>query len=318
MVVADGNTFKLRGRVETEGGVPPPNDTTIMLETVGGTFVTRQPVGTDGDFEFDGLPKGRYYLTASAEGFEPAVKEIDSKYWINEVFASLSLRRKQIRISNPSGILRVNNVIPKSARKEYEKGKKAYKSGDLPSAEAYFDKAIKEHACYPAAQLDLSTVAGMRHEYTRTEGALRKIVDCEPEFLPAYFRLGFLLNAEKRFREGADILRRGLSRSPENWQLHFELAAAFAALGEYSDAEHEYREVLSLNQQPPPQVHVKLANVYVQREKYVDAYHEMRAYLKAAPQGSLVPAVHKSMRELETSGVLGKASQESFAPPQNP
>lgn len=315
---ADGNTFNLKGRITTERGQSLPEGVTVRLETMGGVRVAQQPVGTGGEFEFDGLPKGTYRLTASAEGFEPAVEEIDRRYWANDVFVRLTLTQRQIRISKPGGILRVSNVIPKTARKEYEKGKKAYKSGDLPRAEAYFEKAIEEHACYPAAQLDLSIVAGMRHEYTKTEGALRKIVECDPGFVPAYFRLGFLLNAEKRFGESAEVLRRGLSHSPEDWQLHHELAAALTGQGEYASAEQEYRKVLSINKQPPPRVHAELANVYVQREKYADAYHEMQAYIVVEPRGSLAPAVRKSMQEMETSGVLGNASQESSAPPQNP
>lgn len=315
---ADGNTFNLKGRITTERGQSLPEGVTVRLETMGGVRVAQQPVRTGGEFEFDALPKGTYLLTASAEGFEPGVKEIDSRYWVNDVFVRLTLTQIQIRISKPGGILRVSNVIPKSARKEYEKGKKAYKSGDLPHAEAYFENAIKEHACYPAAQVDLSIVAGMRHEYTKTEGALRKIVDCDPGFLPAYFRLGFLLNAEKSFGESVEVLQRGLSHSPDDWQLHHELAIALAGLGKHANAELEYRKVLSLNKQPPPRVHAELANVYVQREKYADAYHEMQTYIKTEPRGFLAPAVRKSMREMETSGVLGYASQESPAPPQNP
>ncbi|MEJ2007272.1 MAG: carboxypeptidase regulatory-like domain-containing protein [Acidobacteriota bacterium] len=309
IVLADGNTFTISGRVQTEDGQRPPNGTTVRLSTPRGGLVAQRPVDTGGGFVFDALPKGTYELTASAKGFESATKEIDQRFWITDVFVRLTLTENRIRKSKPGGILQANNVIPESARKEYKKGKKAYKSGDLPRAEKYFEKAVKEHACYPEAQVDLSIVAGLRHENAKAESALQKVVDCDPGFLPAYFRLGFLLNAEKRFDESAKVLRRGLSYSQEVGELHHQLAVALAGLGKYADAEQEYLRVLSLDKRPSPRVHAELANVYLRQDKYADAYKQMKAYIKAAPKGPLAPAVRKSMREMEKSGVLGSASR---------
>jgi tetratricopeptide (TPR) repeat protein len=311
LLFADGNTFRLTGRVVIEDGQTPPSGTVVRLETARGALVAQRPVDTDGGFEFDFLAKGNYMLTASAEGFQPARKQIDQRFWVNQVFVRLTLMRSQFRIrhSKPGNILDVRSVIPKSARKEYEKGKKAYDAGDLPGAEKYFENAVKEHPCYPEAQVQLSIVAGMRHENSKTEAALRKIVNCAPDFIPAYFRLGFLLNAEKRFEESVKVLRSGLNHSSEAWQLHHELAVALAGQGKYAEAEQEYQKVLSLNQQPPAQVHAELANVYLRRDKYADAYHEMEAYIGASPKGPLAPAVRKSMREMKAAGVLGNAPQ---------
>jgi len=315
IVLADGNTFTISGRVETEDGLPPPSGTTVRLSTVRGGLVAQQPVDTGGGFVFDGLLKGTYELTASAKGFVSATKGIDQRFWVTDVFVRLTLTQSQIRETKPGGILRVNDVIPESARKAYKKGKKAYKSGDLPHAEEYFEKAVKEHSCYPAAQVDLSIVAGLRHENSKAEGALRTIVGCNPGFLPAYFRLGFLLNAEKRFDESVKVLQSGLSHSPEAGELHHELAVALAGLGQYANAEQEYLKVLSLDKRPAPRVHAELANVYLRQDKYTDAYNEMKAYIKAAPKGPLAPAVRKSMQEMKSSGVLANSSQESSASP---
>ena len=259
LLFADGNTFRLMGRVTTEDGQTPPNGTVVRLETDRGGLVGQRPVDTDGGFEFDSLEKGDYLLTASADGFQTAQKRIEQRFWVNQVFVRLTLMRPGIRVrhSKPGDTIDVSNVIPKSARKEYKKGKKAYDAGDLPGAEKHFENAVKEHSCYPEAQVQLSIVAGMRHENSKTEAALRKTVDCAPDFLPAYFRLGFLLNAEKRYEESVKVLQNGLSHSSQAWQLHHELAVALAGQGKYGEAEQEYQKVLSLAQQPPAHVHAR-------------------------------------------------------------
>lgn len=310
-LLADGNTFSIIGRVRTEDGMPAPSGTVVRLTTQRGGLVAQLPVDTDGGFEFDYVAKGDYLLTATAKGFQPAEKQIEQRFWVHEVFVKLTLMQSPIRVrhSKPGEILDVSKVIPKPARKEYEKGKKAYDSGDLPQAEKHFEAAVKQHACYPEAQVELSIVAGLRHQNSRAERALRKVVDCRPAFLQAYFRLGFLLNAEKRYRESARVLKKGLTRSPDTAALHHQLAVALAGMGQYAGAEKEYLKVLSLNKQPSPRVHAELANVYLRRDKYADAYHQMQAYLKAAPKGDLAAAVRKSMQEMKAAGVLGNASQ---------
>lgn len=310
-LLADGNTFSIIGRVRTEDGMPAPSGTVVRLTTSSGGLVAELPVDTDGGFEFDSLAKGIYLLTASAKGFQPAEKQIEQRFWVHQVFVKLTLMQPRIRVrhTKPGNVLDVSKVIPKPARKEYEKGKKAYDSGDIPQAEKHFEEAVKQHACYPEAQVQLSIVEGLRHENSKAERALRKIVDCRPDFLQAYFRLGFLLNAEKRYSESAKVLQKGLSHSPETAALHHQLAVALAGMGKYADAEKEYLKVLSLSKQPTPKIHAELANVYLRRDKYADAYQQMQAYLKAAPKGDLATAVRKSMREMKAAGVLGNASQ---------
>lgn len=311
LLFAQGNTFRMMGRVLTEDGQPAPSGTVVRLETMRGSLVAQQPVDTDGGFEFDSLDKGDYRLTATAKGYQSAQKLIEQRFWVHQVFVRLTLTQSQFRIrrTKPGGVLDVNTVIPKSARKEYKKGKKAYDDGDLPGAEKYFESAVKQHPCYPEAQVQLSIVAGLRHKNSKTEAALRKVVKCAPDFLPAYFRLGFLLNAEKRFDESVKVVRSGLKHSAESWQLHHELAVAFAGQGKYAKSEEEYKKVLALNQQPPARFHAELANVYLHRDKYADAYREMEAYIKDDPKGPLAPAVRKSMREMKAAGVLSNASK---------
>src|SRR5579885_1501935 len=89
--LADGNTFKISGRVQTEDGLPAPNGTVVRLENQQGALVAQRPVDTDGGFVFDSLAKGTYRLTASAKGYNPAEKEIDQRFWISDVFVRLTL-----------------------------------------------------------------------------------------------------------------------------------------------------------------------------------------------------------------------------------
>lgn len=305
--------FSIEGRVRTEYGQNLPSGVRVRLEMTNGTSVGQQLVGPNGRFEFNGLPKKNYLLIATAEGFQPAQREIDVRHLVTRVFVELILSPPTTKTKQSYSplLLKTDNLAPKSARKEYKKGEQAFKAGDLPGAQAHFERAVAVYPCYARAQTDRASVESERHEFPQAEAALRKAVECDPAFLDAYFRLGLLLNAQKKFTESRGILEDGLRRSPETWQLHYELAVTLSGLGKYAEAGEEYRKTLSLNPQSPPGLHAELANLYLKLGTYDKAYAEMETYLRIVPDGPLAPYVRQTMQKMESSGVLHTAPAQS-------
>ena len=294
------------GRVRTEQGVVLKSGCTVRLETDEQHEVAaEQPVNSAGEFYFRQVPKRRYLLIVTAEGFETYQQAIDMNEGATEYIENVTLTpaRKTAPASAPPPALS-DAQAPKEARREYEKGERALAARKLGEARDHLAKAVDEYPCYARAQTDLGMVYSQQQDYAKAEAALRKSLSCDPGFVDAAVELGQLLNAEKRFGEALPVLEQGARLSPAAWQFYFELGVAQYGLKHYSAAEVEYLKAQSLNPNPPAELHVKLADVYLREGAFDKAYAKMQEYLKAEPQGRFALHIKEIMKQMQSSGVL--------------
>ena len=309
-LLAEG-TFSLAGQVRTGCGAPVPAGAMVRLETREGALVTEQPLNPDGRFEFERIPKINYRLIATAPGFVFTMKEIDVNLFVDQAFVDLILASPSAtpgqRRQRPGVLIKTDNLAPKAARKDREKGAMALKEQQLGRAREHFESAVRVYPCYARAQADLASVLILLQDLPPAERALRKAIECDAAYLDAYFRLAQLLNNQKRFGESAALLKEPSSRAGSAWQLHYQMAVSHFGLGHYAEAEEEYRKVWSLNAQPPPEVHVELASVYLKEHAYEKAYTEMAAYLREATNSPSAPSIRKTMQQMESTDVVRHA-----------
>ena len=296
----------LHGRVRTDQGVALKSGCMVRLETEDHEPVAQQPVDSGGEFYFLHIPKIKYLLTVTAEGFETYQQEIDmgvgpSQYNVN-ITLTPAHKTAQAKSSPPA---LSDAQAPKEARREYEKAEKALEARKLDEAREHLAKAVEQYPCYARAQTDLGMVFSLQQDYTKSEAALRKSLACDPGYVDASIELGQLLNAEKRFGEALPVLEQGARLSPGSWQFYYEQGVAQYGLKHYSSAESEYLKAQSLNSNPPPELDVKLADVYLRESAFAKAYAKMQEYLKAEPQGRFAPHIREIMKQMESSGVVG-------------
>jgi tetratricopeptide (TPR) repeat protein len=297
---------QIHGRVRTDQGVVLTSGCMARLETdEEHELLGEQPVNTAGEFYFLHIPKRRYILTVTAEGFETYRTEIDFAQGANQYNLTITLtpaRKMPQAKSSPPALS--DAQAPKEARREYEKAEKALAARKLDEARAHLEEAVEQYPCYARAQTDLGTVYSQQKDYAKAEAALRKSLTCDPGFVDASIELGQLLNAEKRFSEAVPVLDQATRLSPGSWQFYYELGTAHYGLKQYSAAESEFLKAQSLNSNPPPALDVKLADVYLKESAYDKAYAKMQDYLKAEPQGRFAPHIREIMKQMESSGVL--------------
>jgi tetratricopeptide (TPR) repeat protein len=235
---------------------------------------------------------------------------------IVDVFLSPALKTR----TEPSPLSsRTDANAPRKARKEYSKGSQAFEKGKFSDAQAHFENAVAEYACYARAQAGLGMALAAQHHPERAEAPLSKAIACDPDYLESYGLLADVYNAERKFAESAQVAREGLRRAPSAWPLHYQLAVAQSGLGQLERAEAEFQRVLSLNPSPPAQFHVKLADLYLKKNAYSQAYTEMQTYLQADPDGPFAKRIKRIMQEMESAGVLqAKRAQAPTAPPPKP
>jgi tetratricopeptide (TPR) repeat protein len=313
-------TAVLEGSVKTDTGAVIPTGVILRLATLNGLVVDEQTATSTGAFQFTALAGGSYNLTVSARGFQTLQE-------IVEVSSSSTVTHVDVRLQAKGGKGPLSEKLPalsdrgasRQARKEYEKGVRSLRNGELSEAQLHFEKAVEIYPCYARAQAQLGSALVAQDNQLRAEAALRKAISCDRDFLLSYALLGELYNAEKKFADSVTVLKEGVRRAPSAWQFLYCLAVAHFGLGQYRTAEEEYLKVQSLNPAPPPSLHVDLAAVYLKESADRKAYAELQAYLRAAPDGPLAPQVKEAMRRLDAAGAtLPTPANAPPSPPAKP
>jgi tetratricopeptide (TPR) repeat protein len=296
---------QLYGRVRTDQGVVVTSGCMVRLETdEEHELFGETPVNTAGEFYFLHIPKRRYLLTVTAEGFETYQQAIDLAEGPSQYNVNIALTPRKVTQAKAAPPALSDAQAPKEARREYEKAEKALAARKLGEAREHLLKAVEQYPCYARAQTDLGMVYSTQKDYTKSEAALKKSLACDPGYVDAYADLGQLLNAEKRFGEALPVLEQGARLSPASWQFYYEMGMAQYGLKHYSAAESEYLKAQSLNSNPPAELDIKLADVYLKNGAFDKAYTKMQEYLKAEPQGRFAPHVREIMKQMQSSGVV--------------
>ena len=304
-VLIAGFEVQLQGTVRLEEGKKHVADADVRLEDPQGRVVGEQPVSTNGQFCFSGLPKLAYTLIVTADGHGTYVQRLDLTNEGGTTNVNIVLRPiKNEEITAPADGARTDATAPKKARKELERGVRASEERNLSEAHAHFEKAVKIYPCYARAQVDLALTLMRERDSPHAEAPLKKAIECDPDFVQPYLHLGRLFNAEHRYVESRKVLAEGVRRAPSSWQLYYHLGQADEGLKNYPLAEQELLRALSFSPDDSAAVHEKLADVYLRENSYDKAYAEMGAYLQIAPNGQYAGRMRALMQKLESAGLV--------------
>ena len=304
------------GQVRTTTGGPLPLDITVFLQEAEGVVAAQQLVGTDGKFEFRNLTKTSYRLVVTAKGFQTVSQEIDMNYEASRFpMVYLSPLARKATSPTPPTETATDLAAPKKARKEYERGARALQHDDLKGARDHLERAIADDPCYARAETTLGVTLAMQHELALAESAFNKSIKCDGMFAEAYLQLAILLNAQGKFRDSEAMLRQGLRRFPDNWQLHYQLGMAEDGMAEYEAAERDYLRAQSVNPAVPPEFHLRLAKVYLNVKEYDKAHAEMEIYLQLDHSSPAAEQTRRILRQMEASGVVSGQNRKSETKP---
>ncbi|HEV2426520.1 MAG TPA: tetratricopeptide repeat protein [Terriglobia bacterium] len=298
-----GRVVDLNGEVRTDQGVAVKS-ATVRLETAEGELVDQRPVTTAGQFFFTNVPKARYVITVTADGFETYSENLNLAEGADQYDVSVNLvpATKVHTHTEPPALS--DAQAPREAKRAYEKAEKAIAARKYGQARKELQTAVGQYPCYARAQTRLGLIMSQQKDYKGAEAAFRKSISCDAGYLDAYLELGQLLNAEKRFGESEPVLEDGLRQAPASWQFYYEAGVAEYGLARYDQAKQQFEKAKALTSQPSADLDVKLADVYVKEHSFQKAYASMQDYLKVQPEGPLAPRIKTIMKQMESSGVL--------------
>jgi hypothetical protein len=197
-------------------------------------------------------------------------------------------------------------LAPKSARKNYEKGRKelAKPGGDLAAAAAFLEQAVAEHPSFAAAweQLGLARVR-QRDEPAALE-AYRQSVQADGRYLAPYPSFIRLLMRAQQWRELADASAAFIRLNPTAAEERFYLAVAFANLGQPAESEAALEPLFATpGVEPAAEVRHFKASLMARRGDYPGAAKHLESFLATAPEAPMAGEARRLLAEWKALGV---------------
>lgn len=320
--------------VKAQRTAPPPNDA-VRTYVVSGALrfadsgrpaemvkvdlrrFTGETIGTaftrsNGDFEFQGVFRGTYYLMAEEEGYEP----------IRELVEVLNTDRRGVVIylNRPVQIIRndVGDVIsarelslPKKAREAFEKGReRLLEKHDPQGSLAHLNRATKELPDYYEAFHLLGVAYAHLGRMEDSETAYQQSIELsKSKFAPALVSLAAMLCDQRRFAEAERFAREGVKVDPQGWLGHYHLARSLVGLSQLGEAEEHLDEAAKRNKEYAD-IHLVYANIFMRTKNDAGLLKHLEEYLRLSPDGPAVGAVRKMRDDLRSRA----AAQPSTVP----
>jgi hypothetical protein len=253
-------------------------------------------------------------LRVSVAGYVPLTNTITGPGEMNTIdVGTLQLRR--IAGVPGSSISVTSMLVPKDAKKEFDKGAEDLRNKKLPSATQHLEKAVAEYDKYAAAWSELGSIYSAGNETDKARQAFEKSIAADAHYIPPYIGLGVLLIQNQDY-EGA-IDKAGKARALDTT---LGVPASLHALGNFKlermpAAEKSGLDAEKLPHPNFPQLHAMLADIFMVKQDYPHAAAEMRAYLKEAPNGPFAEQTKKNLAEIAPPATgSDPASQPEIAP----
>jgi tetratricopeptide (TPR) repeat protein len=295
----DTNNAVIEGRVALPSGFAAERYVKITVRN-SVSVLYRIYTNKHGEFRFNDLSEGIYYVQAEVEGanFEPALEKVAlGRGIVYEL--TLNLReRKEPDIRGPGGriisVAELRQRVPAAARREYEVALKRVAKGDVSQAAAHFEQAIAIYPEFLAARNDLGAQYLKLKRIDEAEAHFRNVLERDPKNLYATFNLG-LGRIERRDYAGAISQLQLAVAIDSAWPTaHLWLGFAMLETGDLPAAEQELNKALVMGGPDCIAAHYHLARIYLTRGDVQEASRAIKAYLEESPRGEYV----KEAREI--------------------
>jgi tetratricopeptide (TPR) repeat protein len=307
----------LKGQVLTKDGQVIPSGATISLETEEGGMMGSRPADAFGSYTFEGIPPGKYHLTVTADKFQIYQQDVDLDFRQVSYTVNVYLTPANKTVVKVPPAL-TDEAAPKTARKEFEKGKRALEENKMAEARRHLEKAVADYPCYARAQASLAQVDLHDRKADSAEACFKKAIQCDGSFLDSFSELAQLYIVEKKFVESENVLNQGLRLSPQAWLFHYEMGQAHYGMQKYPESVQDYLLAQSLHPEMPAKFHIKLGTAYLRTEAYPQALAEFQTYLHLEPNGQYAAAAREAADKMLKGGVTAAAAPPPPGTPPPP
>jgi tetratricopeptide (TPR) repeat protein len=287
---ADTNNAVIEGRVSLPTEFAAERYVKITLRNSQATLSTRY-TGKHGEFRFDNLAEGMYYVRAEVDEFDPVEQKIALGRGITcELNLQLRERKLPLAFNNPRvvSVAELQQRVPGPAKKEYEQGLKFVVKGDVAKAATHFENALSIYPEYLAARNDLGAQFLKLKRLDEAEKNFQTVMAKDPKNFNAKFNLGLVRIEHKDYLNAISELNQAIVIDSTRPVARLWLGVAFLESGDLFTAERELTKSLVMGGSECIAAHYHLARIYLSRGDVAEASRSVRAYLDEAPKGEYV------------------------------
>jgi len=255
-------------------------------------------------------------LRATAAGFRPTVVHlVGLTVFAGTVDVGAMVVERSTKVAGNT-LSATPYRAPKEARKAYEKGIAAAKSGNLAQARKDYEKAVEMYPKYLSAWYELGVVLQKEQDKDGARAAYKRACAIDTKFLPPYLSLAMMAYLERNWTEVLELTGHILDLDPlghtkvtgyvvdldplNSAEAYFYNAVANYELGRVDEAEKSAVKAEHVDLATHyPQLHLLLAEIYAQKNNYDAAIEEVETYLALVPRGKDVEQVREHLAELE-------------------
>ena len=284
------NGYTIVGQL-TSGSGAKPVGMDVSLEVDDGQEVARTVTGANGDFRFDRLRYGRYFVVVEGEKFWNLRERVTiDQGAFDNIRVSFTLKARPGMDSPAASTVSVDALRrpppPKEAQKEYEKAVEEQQKGQTRKAIEHLQKALKIAPDYYEACLQLGIE---QHRAGRLEDAVRlfeRAVELNDQSIPARHALGKIYFAKQEFQKSADMLVELTKIGVSDPEIYTLIGATFYRLNAFDRAEEHLLRAVALSPETTGPAHLQLFNVYMRSNRLPSALEQLETYLKRFPDAA--------------------------------
>jgi Tfp pilus assembly protein PilF len=287
---AQQGSFIIFGHVNLPNGARASR-VKVKIEGLNGL---NREVQTDdqGRYEFQGVPGGRYRLTATnpadATQFTDPVAADTTQSFAGRLQVDIHLRippatAKAEAKPGTISVAEATQQVPKKARQAYEQGLKAKGKNQLDRALASFNEAVKLYPDFFQAITERAELQIKRNQIEAAVEDFARALKIHPEHGPALRGAGYCKLEQRAFAEAIEYLERAIAIEPEVANTHLSLGFANLNLDRREPARQALLQALRLDPRESVRAHVYLADLFAREQRYAEAANELRTYLALEP-----------------------------------
>lgn len=298
----------IRGKVSGPDGRPV--EVQVNLREVTRNVVNSTLSNSNGDFTFEMVGDGRYYVTVDSDLYQHSEVATRVAWSINPyavVLVSLAplpgtSKKPEGEIQKGSPSITVQELkakFSKKAVKEYEKGNTQMGRGEVEAAIESYQRAVAlAPEMYPALNNLGNAYLGLKR-LPEAEAAFRKALAANPGGAEPCINLGHLFYERKQYDQAEKFLRRGLERYPHSALAYLLLGFTYARTGNLQAAETNFLNSLAQNDASVVGAHLELANLYLRTNRRHKAREQLEAYLQAQPNDPQADRIRQTIARLK-------------------
>ncbi|HJP94921.1 MAG TPA: tetratricopeptide repeat protein [Pyrinomonadaceae bacterium] len=302
--LADTNNAVIEGRIAWPSGFSAEQSIRITLRNTQMILSTRYS-NKHGEFRFDNLPEGVYYVQAEVPGdeFDEAVTKIALGRGITAQ-VRLQLLEKKLPIGFTAArvvsVAELRQSVPTAAKKQYALGLRSVAKGDVATAAKYFEQAISIYPEYLAARNDLGVQYLKLKRVDEAEKYFRMVLEDDPKNFNAQYNLGLVRIERKDYAAAIAELNKSIVIDSTRPVARLWLGYAFLETGDLATAERELTKALIMGGAQCVAAHYHLARIYLARGDKKEALRAVRAYLDDAPKGEYATEAKQLEKQIQS------------------